>query len=87
MFNTRLSFCSHGAGVYPSMQWGRHPLGRHPPQGKHPLLGKPPPQILRDTVNKRAVMHTCLTFEHSFQPNPTGMHTCLIFEHSFQPKR
>ena len=41
-----------GAGVYPSMQWGGHPLDRHPPRQTPSLLGRHPPRILRDTVNK-----------------------------------
>ena len=50
-FHRYLSFCSRGMGVYPSIQWGRHPPAdtpwqtspwRTPPPGRHPRTDTPP---------------------------------------------
>ena len=63
-------------GVCPIAYWDTHtpwadtpppqahtPLADTPPPGRQPSWADPPPlRILRDTVNKRAGMHTCLNF-------------------------
>ena len=40
--------------MYPSMQWSRHPLGRHPP-AQYMLGYTHPNSAYWDTVNKQAV--------------------------------
>ena len=60
-----------GGGVYPSMQWGRHPLGRHPPR-------QTPPQADTLAPGQTPPSNTTGYGQQVGGTHPTGMHTCCI---------
>ena len=78
---------SMGVGVYPSMHWGRHPLGRQlpgqtppgqtpAPPGRHLLLppaDTTPPHPVHAGIHAPPPAATAADGRH-----PTGMHSCFI---------
>ena len=78
-FYTCLSFCSRG--VYLSMQWDRHPLGRNP-LGRHlPWADIPPgqtPPWQTPQTNTPTPSDTTGYGQQEGGTHPTGMHSCCF---------
>ena len=73
-FHRHLSFCSRG--VYPSMHWGRHPRGKHPPR-QTPTPGQTPPPPVDNPPPRRplqrmvGILLECLLVDKlSWIPDP-----------------
>ena len=81
---SQVSVCPRG-GVYPSMQWGRHPpdqrqtapLGRPPgPEADSPPLGRPPCPV-HAGIHPPPAQCMLGYSQQAGGTDPAGMHSCF----------